>query len=225
MKRCPVLIVLALAGCSNHPDDTLPITAAAPASAATSAPAAAPTAPTDPRSRIDPNVFESYPETDYPKLRKLIGNSWSRVQPFREAAAFKALENPKCQHVDVADISLARSSADNLAIFVYCNNASVRFDFTERDISTGAPRTNADRAISRSTAIMACSDAAKSLAAFPSLVDTHIWAGASYNVAANGAARVLLDFEATNALGHELPYRANCLFPLHGSPEITVNPR
>lgn len=212
---------LLLASCGDRQRDLPP---PAPAQQAAEEP---PPIQVDPKDRIDPGVFKPDKKSDYPKLAARIGRSWERAQPLREAAAFKALENPLCRSVDMSEISSTRSTSTNLVVFVYCNNGKDRFDFNEAEVkASGAPVSNADRAISRSAAITACSNAAKSLGHHPSLVDTHTWAGATFSVyRPTGAARVLLDFEATNAFGQKMPYRADCLFPMGQAPEISVSPR
>lgn len=225
MKALPLLVssaVLALTSCGDHQQEVPP---APDAQQAAQALAATPSG--NPKDRIDPAVFVPDKKADYPKLAATIGKSWDRTQPLREAAAFKALENPICRNVDMSEISGTRSTPSNLVVFVYCNNGKDRFDFNEADVRVAsAPIANGDRAIDRAEAIKACSEAAKSLALYPSLVETHTWAGASFSVyRPTGAARVLLDFETTNAFGQKLPYRADCLFPMGQAPEINIAPR
>lgn len=225
MRACSFLVasaVLALTSCSDRQQEASTAHASQPGAQAATVPPSR-----NPKDRIDPGVFVPDTKADYPKLAAAIGESWARTQSLREAAAFKALENPLCRNVDMSEISGTRSTPSNLVVFVYCNNGKDRFDFNEADVRVaGAPIANGDRAIDRAEAIKACSEAAKSLALYPSLVETHTWAGASFSVyRPTGAARVLLDFETTNAFGQKLPYRADCLFPMGKPAEIAIAPR
>lgn len=182
------------------------------------------------RARITEYVFEPYAAKDYPKLYAKLGerpDPTDRIQAVREGAAFQALRSGRCDHVELAEISDQRTTADNITAFVDCTNGE-RFYVAESDLAQGSTAVaNSQLTLPRANAIQACAEAARAAAAFPSLVDPHVWTGASYTAHKTmGAARVLLDFDATNALGVELPYRANCLFPAgNGTPELTVTPR
>lgn len=182
------------------------------------------------RTRITEYVFDRYEAKDYPKLYAKLGarpDPTDRIQAVREGAAFQALRSGRCDHVELAEISDQRTTADNITAFVDCTNGE-RFYVAESDLAQGSTAVaNSQLTLPRADAIQACAEAARAAAAFPSLVDPHVWTGASYTAHQTmGSARVLLDFDATNALGVELPYRANCLFPAgDGTPELTVTPR
>lgn len=229
-RTLSILCAAALvAGCSGQTTPSAVQQEARPAQqpATIPPPPQPPPPPPDPRKLIDPGVFDPYTKADYPKLAKKLGPAWVRIEPFREAAAMKALESPRCRSVDVAEVSLDRSTREDLFAFVYCNNLNERLDFTESTVlQSGTPLTNSEKTIDRATAIAACSAAAKAEALYPSLAKTHTWAGASFQTYRPlGSARVLLDFEATNALGVALPYRADCLFPVGKPMELVIQPR
>ncbi|GGD45832.1 hypothetical protein [Pseudoxanthomonas indica] len=179
--------------------------------------------PRDPRKAISEYVFEPYDKREYPKLSKKLGSAWPRIQPLREAAALRFVKSGRCDFVELAEVSESRSTKQNITVFVDCRNRE-RLYVSEDDLNENrALSPQSDRVISQSVAIDACADAAKSRATFPSLVNAHTWAGARFSSdKTTGGARVLLDFEATNALGVELPYTANCTFPVGGPAEITI---
>lgn len=210
--------VLTLAACSDSP--TPPPVAATPPSSTAEAPPASDEAA---RARIDDYVFAPYTKAEFPKSFAKYGKAMDRAQALREGAARKALDSGRCDRVIGSDLS-DRGTAENLTVFVDCENQE-RFYITEGDLKLATPAlTQSERTIDRASAIKACSDAATALATYPSLVDAHTWAGASFNAnKTTGNAQVLLDFDAINGFGAELPYRARCIFvPGQQVPEITV---
>lgn len=181
------------------------------------------------RQRMDDGVFDPYDRANYPRTFKLVGkpDPVKRIQAIREGAAFKAIASGRCDRVELSEISENRSTKANLSAFVDCTNRE-RFYVSESDLAANAVATaNSDRTLPRAQAISACVDAARGIATYPSLVDPHTWTGASYSASKTmGAARVLLDFDATNAFGVKIPYSAACLFPAgHTTPELNVTPR
>jgi len=88
----------------------------------------------DPRARIDAGVFEPYDRAQYPKLSTKLGERWGAIQPMREGAALKALQTRGCRHVEVAEVSVERSTKDALRAFVYCDGSLERHDFSEADL-------------------------------------------------------------------------------------------
>lgn len=226
MKKGALLLLAIIVGCSRTQPSTDDNQVPAPPVVA-DATAAAPAPPeVNPRDQIESYIFEPYSRQDFPKLFARLGSDAARFQRLREGAAYKALASGKCDHVEISEISDDSTKA-NLIAFVDCTNKE-RFLISEADLKDGeTPLAQSERVVDRTAAIQACSDAAKSRAKFPSLVDTHTWAGASFTSnKTTGNARVLLDFEATNALGVELPYKASCLFPAGGAPlELHIAPR
>ncbi len=186
----------------------------------------APQPPADPRTKISPYVFKADDQATYPKLAIQLGESWVRLQPTREAAAFLVAEKAECDYVESAEAS-DRSTTTEIVIFVDCRNGE-RMYIAESDLKTAANKAfQSQKVVDRESAIQACSNAAKSLTAQPQLADMHTWIGASFNSnKTTGNAQVLLDFEASNALGVEEEFTARCVFPGNGSPpEITLHPR
>lgn len=87
------------------------------------------------RARIADDVFVPYDRAQYPKLAAKVGGRWGELQPLREAAAQRALELPGCGKASIAEISVDRSTREQLQAFVYCDDAPVRIDFSEADLS------------------------------------------------------------------------------------------
>ena len=87
------------------------------------------------RDRIADDVFVPYDRAQYPKLAAKVGERWEELQPLREEAAQRALAQPGCGKVSIAEISVDRSTREQLQAFVYCDDASVRIDFSEADLS------------------------------------------------------------------------------------------
>lgn len=201
--------------------------------AATSPPPAEPRStpeltPDQMKARTSEYVFSPYDRGNYPKLYALLdGDPTDRIQQVREEASRRALASGRCDYVELAEVSNQRTTKDNISVFVDCRNAE-RFNVSESDIRSHAAATaNSDRTVSRGDAITACVNAAKSMASFPSLFDPHVWTGSTYQTYKTlGTARVMLDFDAQNALGVKLPYTANCLFsPGSLTPELTITER
>ncbi|MEH6565552.1 MAG: hypothetical protein V7756_09545 [Halopseudomonas sp.] len=79
--------------------------------------------------------------------------------------------------------------------------------------SSGSDKAADKLSDAESSAIRACSDMVLDQAAFPSSVDLHLVTGATVDrLGARDTLRVFLKFDAKNALGAELPYRAICFF-------------
>jgi len=191
-----------------------------------STPTATPAAAADPKTKISPYVFDADEKSDFPKLAKKLGASWSRLQPTREAAALHVAANSKCDFVEVAEAS-DKSTKSNIVIFVDCRNGE-RMYVSESDLKAGgASKFQSDKVVDRASAIKACSDAAKSMTTHPELADMHIWTGSSFSAnKTTGNAQVLLDFDASNAFGVKGKFTARCIFPANGEPpEITVHAR
>lgn len=178
------------------------------------------------QTALPTSVFEPYDRRDFPKLFERLGAASKRIQPLREGAAKQAMSSGRCDAVEYSEISDA-STRSELVAFVDCSNGE-RFVVKESELSSNNPlRTQSDKVIGRGEAILACAEAAKSMATFPSTVDAHVWAGAAFSShATTGNAQVLLDFDAQNGFGQELPFRARCVFPAGSNrPEITVQAR
>lgn len=180
----------------------------------------------DPTAKVSPYVFEADDKADFPKLARKLGSSWSRLQSVREAAALHVAGSEKCDYVEVAEAS-DRSTSKDIVIFVDCRNGQ-RMYVSESSLGAGrVGQFQSEKTISRSVAIKACSDSAKSMTTHPELADMHIWSGSSFSTnKTTGNAQVLLDFDAKNSFGVEGKFTARCIFSADGQPaEIQISPR
>lgn len=188
---------------------------------------AAPSTPVDdPKTKISPEIFKADDKSDFPQLAKKLGSAWPRLQPSREAAAIRAASSEQCDYVEVAEAS-DKSTKSNIVFFVDCRNGE-RLYVSEQDLKSKANSVfQSDKVIDQSTAIEACSNAAKSMTTHPELANMHTWSGASFNAnKSTGNALVTVDFEAKNLMGVEGKFTARCIFPADGQPpEINVLPR
>ena len=96
-----------------------------------------PVAPAEARERISADVFTPYERTQYPKLAAKVGNRWGELQAMREAAASQALTRPGCREVTTAEISVERSTRDQVQVFVYCDDSLDRIEYSESELSAG----------------------------------------------------------------------------------------
>jgi hypothetical protein len=180
---------------------------------------------TNPRDKVSPTIFEPYIEEHFPKLKEKLGDAWERLQSVRETAALQVASSAQCDYVEMAEAS-DRSTPANIVIFVDCRNHQRMF-VNEHSIARGANGVfQSEKTVDQSSAIEACSEAAKSLVMYPELADIHTWSGSAFNAdKTTGNAQVFLDFDAKNALGIEFEYTARCVFPTNARPEIQVQPR
>ena len=181
--------------------------------------------PVDPETKMSPSVFEAYDKKYFPKLAEKLGASWSRIQSVREAAARHVASSEKCDYVEIAEVS-DRSSSEDIVIFVDCRNRQ-RMYVSESSLAAGVTGGfQSEKTVSRSHAVQACSDAAKSMTTYPELADMHTWLGSAFSAdTTTGNAQVWLDFDAKNAFGVASRFTAHCIFPADGRPEIQVLPK
>ena len=182
--------------------------------------------PPDPKSKVDPGIFEPYDKSQYPRLAKTLGKAWSRLQQAREAAALHVASNPKCDYVELAEAA-DRTTAKEIVFFVDCRNGE-RMYVAESNLKSGSQTAfQSQNSVDRTAAMSACREGILKTAAFPSSVDIHVLTGTAFDTnKTTGNTRVRMDFTAKNALGAELSYTAICIFPGDGSPpEITIKLR
>ena len=180
----------------------------------------------DPRSKIADAIFKADAKSEYPSLARTLGKSWSRLQPAREAVALRVAANPRCDYVEVVEAA-QRSTAGEIVFFVDCRNGE-RMYVSESDLKTGSePAFQSQKIVDKSAAMVACREGVMKMVTFPESVDVHVLTGTAFSThKTTGNARLLMDFDAKNALGAKLGYRATCIFPADGSPpEITINTR
>lgn len=131
-------------------------------------------------------------------------------------------ENSQCKDIDPSSayISGGKGTKNNPVFFVTCGKGmNVHNVFFSKSDVEDDRAISAVEPVSRATAIAACSDAVKASAMFPSTVGVHLFSGTSVNTHANGRATVVMNFDAKNAIGNELPYQAKCLIMPDGKVE------
>ena len=194
------------------------------------------------RGKIADDVFTPYTRSQYGKTFAKFGSRMPDVEKARQAAAFLAAASDKCSRVEISEVSGA-SSRDNIQTFTDCwdekNKKSERFRFDEAELkdksgrfysensvaTAGSSQTIQQRAFSKDAALTICRETVRKSAKFPSSVDFATFGQVVNTSQASGETWVELDFEAKNAIGAKLPYKANCGFPIHGKPTFSVSNR
>lgn len=177
--------------------------------------------------KIDPSALYAYTKQGgFEKTINKYGSRLKDIERFRRIAAEKAIDSGKCDSVVTSELSDSKSSLKHLEFWVDCNNGE-RIYLDENQLKNGGEViTQKEKVIGEADAMNACIDGIKANASFPSSVDIHYLSGKTYYVAPTTSNVVLkMDFDAKNALGAELPYRAVCTFPAGGEPSIEIQQR
>lgn len=133
------------------------------------------------------------------------------LMPNLVEAAKLALKTDKCAKV-IDGSTTTKSTPSSPSFFVTCQNKSGRYfnlEYTLADISSG--KSKDVRGVNREKALEVCTSAIRKDAAVPSTVDFHVMFGTSITEAPNGNVEVLMEFDAKNAIGAEMPLKARCL--------------
>lgn len=163
-------------------------------------------------NRIASYAFSPYTQQSYPETVAKFGARLPEIEELRRSAAYMALDSGKCDFVEM--VELKSSSPVNAPKFwIDCRNGE-RIYLTESEITKdSAVRTQSEKSWSKSAAIKACKKAIKDRALIPSGVDIHEILGTTYRKAPVSHNVVLnMNFDAKNALGNEIPYKAKCHF-------------
>lgn len=172
---------------------------------------------------IDPSVFQPYTRDQFPKAFAAWGvDGIRRVQTLREGAAKSAAANPKCDAVEIAELSDSRSSPpDSPVVFVDCRNGE-RFYLSESDVGRNLS-TEAEKGARFSSAalIERCTNEVRARLNIPASFDPSIWS-ISDRQGTSGNRVVEFNFKAKNAYGMQLPASARCIMTTAGVFEVTV---
>lgn len=173
---------------------------------------------------IDPGVYEPYKrEQGWEKTFARWGDEGvARIQRLREAAAETVASNPKCDSVELSEISDSRSTPpDTPTVYVDCANGE-RFYLSESDVG-GTVSTEMEKGARFSSAdlIRQCTDAVRARLNLPASFDQNMWS-VSDRQGTSGNRVVEFDFEAKNYLGATLPAQARCIMTTRGQFEVTV---
>jgi hypothetical protein len=179
------------------------------------------------KAEISDYALSHYTADQYPKLFAAFGSRIDDVERLRRAAADKAAASPTCDRVEVAELSQDRSSLRDLNYFVDCANTT-RFRFSEAELASAGPAASeTQKAWGDTEATSACADLIRQNATIPTSVRVHSFLGTSVSKApSTGNVVVTSDFDAKNAFGTEIGYRAKCYFkPGVATGEIEISQR
>lgn len=176
------------------------------------------------KAPIAPNVYDPYQRgKGYEKTFQTWGHRGvDRIQKLREAAAETVSLNPKCDAVELSELSAGRSSPpDHPVVFVDCANME-RFYLSESDTRTGV-RSEMEKGATFSSAslVQKCTDAVRARLNIPASFDRSIWS-VSDRQGTSGNRVVEFDFEAKNRLGGTLPASARCIMTTQGNFEVEI---
>ena len=208
MKHLPLSIaVLALVSVVSACGDP-----SGSSSSTTEAPASSSPATSSHKAEISDYALTPYTADQYPKLFAAFGSRINDVERLRRAAAEKAAASPTCDRVEIVELS-NRSSLSDLNYFVDCANTT-RFRFSETELSSAGPAVSeSQKAWGVTEARRACEDLIRQNATIPTSVKVHSFLGTKvYKAPATGNVVVTSDFDAKNAFGTEIGYRAKCYF-------------
>ena len=181
----------------------------------------------DSQAEIPDYVLSPYTADQYPKLFAAFGSRIDDVQRLRRAAAEKAAASPTCDRVEVVELSQERSSLSDLSYFVDCANTT-RFRFSETELASAGPAASeSQKAWGEAEARRACEELIRQSASIPTSVKVHSFLGTSvYKAPSTGNVVVTSDFDAKNAFGTEIGYRAKCYFkPGIATGEVEISQR
>lgn len=183
-----------------------------------------PTAETTKLAPIDPGVFRPY--TREGGWNKTI-DSWGsagikRVQALREEAARTAAANPKCDAVELSEISGSRSRPPTRpVVYVDCKNGE-RFYLSESDVGSAlTSEIDKGKRFSSAELITRCTEEVRAQLSLPSTFDQSMFS-VSDRQGTTGNRVVEFNFTAKNRLGLELPASARCIMTTQGQFEVTV---
>ena len=184
-------------------------------------------APSSHKAEISDYALTPYTADQYPKLFAAFGSRIGDVERLRRAAAEKAAASPTCDRVEIVELSQDRSSLSDLNYFVDCANTT-RFRFSETELASAGPAASeSQKAWGEAEARKACEDLIRQSATIPTSVKVHSFLGTSvYKAPSTGNVVVTSDFDAKNAFGTEIGYRAKCYFkPGVAAGEVEISQR
>ena len=174
---------------------------------------------------ISEHAFSNYTKESYPKTFDKWGSAGvERIKSLERVAATRASESSSCDVVDYVGLSDQRSSPPtNIVVFVDCKN-SQRF-YVSEDTENAAVVAQSEKSMSSSKAGQLCRDLVLKNSKFPSTVSFSALSSSSSSNKTTGNTVSQLEFEAKNDLGALVPYKARCVFPDAGKPEIEITQR
>lgn len=173
--------------------------------------------------KIEDYALEPYTaKGGFEKTIKKYNSRLNEITKFRKLAAEKAIDSGKCDTVVASELSDS-STLKHMKFWVDCNNGE-RIYLDEYQLkSNNEVLTQKELAISKGDAMIACEKGIKANSRFPNSVDIHHFSGTTYYEApATHNVRLEMNFDAKNALGNDLPYKAICTFQPGKEGEIEI---
>ena len=187
------------------------------------------------QGKIESGAIMTMDRASYPKAHKAWGNAGlKKVNDLLPQGAQLVIRSRDCSSLEMIGLSDERSDpvSKRVVLFADCQDkskASVRYYVTEADIQrSSTPVSDKAAASSLSDSVMtrSCYDAAKASMKFPSSFSpTFGGTAVSRSPAKPGNVEVLIDFEAKNSLGAQLPHRAVCSFQAGKFVEVKIQNR
>jgi hypothetical protein len=178
-------------------------------------------------AKIDPGVYEPYTKKVFPKAYARWGDAgFARINALRIKAAETVAKNPKCDRVEIVELSDSKSTPpNNPVVFVDCANMQ-RFYLSEKDVG-GPVRSQSEKGKqwSAGSVLTACVDGVKKRLNFPGTMDRSWFTSNVRQAPTTGNWVAEFEFTAKNAFGAELPAKARCVVEPDGKLEVTINER
>lgn len=145
------------------------------------------------------------------------------INDLKVAAAKKAIDTDKCDHVSSVLFLRRESTLSNFKFMIDCEEGK-RIEVYSSDLSSSAPlKTNDEKAVTRSEAITQCKILiVERLVNKSSVRFSEIFGSSYYKAPTTGNVRLNLDFEASNKLGQSIKHQAVCIISPDGEGEVTI---
>ncbi len=160
-----------------------------------------------------PETKQGLQEAGFSKTLKKLGlDNIKKANKLMPVAAKKAAQNKKCDAVMTVDLSLERSTKDNLIFFVWAQNYT-KFYFSEAELMAAGPALSEQEKLAPLLVrheVMA-EEVIKSQLNFPSTYDRHEL-GVFSSCTTPNCNEITIEFSAKNAYGLELTYVATVQF-------------
>lgn len=177
-----------------------------------------------PVAEIDPGVFQPITSSGFPKAFATWKSAgFERINALRIAAAQAAAKNPKCDYVELSELSTARSSPPQTpVVYVDCRNGE-RFYIGESDLE-GSLATEGEKGarLSKTDAILTCEESLKRQLTVPLSLDRDLLNTAASQAATTGNWVVEFTFKSQNGLGAKVPRRAHCTIDTNANTEVRI---
>jgi hypothetical protein len=157
-------------------------------------------------------VLEPYNIKEYPKTVQKYKSRLKEIELLRKKAAIMVVDSGKCDQIIASEVD-TDSPLKSLRFYVDCKGYT-RFYLTESEIlKDSLVRTQKEKAWTPDNAIASCKQGIKDRALIPSDAEIHDIIGTTFSEApVTHNVVVTMNFEAKNAFGIKIPYKATCHF-------------